>query len=81
MTKRDRCQSIVTMTPTSSCSCSRGIVRPSWQDQRHFRQSLANRPSVLEELSLPKALKKEVERGVVAEVVGRRVEKEVGRPG
>ena len=30
---------------------------------------------------MPKALKKEVERGVVAEVVGRRVEKEVDRPG
>ena len=30
---------------------------------------------------MPKALKKEVERGVVVEVVGRRVEKEVGRPG
>jgi len=30
---------------------------------------------------LPKALKKEVERGVVAEVVGRRVGMGVGRPG
>ena len=81
MTKSNRCQPIVTMTPTSFCSYSHGIVQPSWRDPRHFRQSLANWPCVLEELSLPKALKKEVERGVVAEVVGRRVGMEVGRPG
>ena len=81
MTKSNRCQPIVTMTPTSFCSYSHGIVQPSWRDPRHFRQSLANWPCVLEELSLPKALKKEVERGVVAEVVGRRVGMGVGRPG
>ena len=80
MMKRDRCQPIVTMTPTSSCSCSHGIVRPSWRDPRHFRQSLATRHCISVELSLSKALK-EVEEGVEVEGVGRKVEKEVGRPG
>ena len=61
LTMRDRCQPIVTMTPTSSCSCLHGTVRPSWRDPHHFRQSHADRPCVLEELSLQKALKEEVE--------------------
>ena len=60
------------MTPTSFCSYSHGIVQPSWRDPRHFRQSRANWPCVLEELSLPKALNKEVERGVVATDMTRR---------
>ena len=69
------------MTPTSSYNYSHGIVQPCWRDRRPFRQSLANRLRVLLELSLPKALKEEVEGGMVAEVVGKRVGREVGRPG
>ena len=69
------------MTPTSSYNNSQRIVQPGWRDRRPFPQSLASRSRVLLELFLPKALKEEVEVGVVAGVVGRRVGKEVGRPG
>ena len=80
LTMRDRCQPIVTMTHTSSCRQFDGTVRPSWRDPHHFRQSHADRPCVLEELSLHTALKEEVEEGVVVEVVGGEVGKEGGRP-